>query len=95
MYSLVSGLIDWYFKTPTLRILIVGEESCGKTVIFVNYIIIYSFFIEIQTFFEKIKEQYLGKKTPLSYIVPTSGLNCKFNKLNKHKEFLVEKTCKQ
>jgi hypothetical protein len=32
MYSLVSGLIDWYFKTPTLRILIVGEESCGKTV---------------------------------------------------------------
>ena len=32
MYSLVSGFIDWYFQTPTLKILIVGEESCGKTV---------------------------------------------------------------
>lgn len=39
MYSLVSGLIDWYFKTPTLRILIVGEESCGKTVKYLTYIL--------------------------------------------------------
>lgn len=32
MYSLISGLYDMYFTTPTLKILIVGEESSGKTV---------------------------------------------------------------
>ena len=33
-----------------------------------------------QTFFEKIKEEYTGKKTPQSLIIPTSGLN--LTKLN-------------
>lgn len=32
MFSLVSGFVDWYFKVPTLKILIIGEEACGKTV---------------------------------------------------------------
>ena len=58
MYSLVSGFFDWYFKTPTLKILLIGDESCGKT-----------------TYFEKIKEEYLGKRTPANLIIPTSGLN--------------------
>ena len=34
MYSLISGLIDWYFKVPTLKILVIGEEATGKTVSF-------------------------------------------------------------
>lgn len=61
MFSLVSGFIDWYFKTPTLKMLIVGEESSGKT-----------------TFFEKIKEECLGKKINPREIIPTSGLNRKY-----------------
>lgn len=32
MYSLIAGLYDMYFTTPTLKILIIGEESSGKTV---------------------------------------------------------------
>lgn len=62
MFSLVSGIFDWYFKKPSLNLLIIGDESSGKT-----------------TFLEKIKEEYLGKRTPQNMIISTSGLNRKYN----------------
>jgi len=41
MFSLISGGVNWYFHTPILRILIVGDEKCGKTVrnVIINIII--------------------------------------------------------
>lgn len=53
MFSLLSGLYDWYFSIPTYRILIIGEEKSGKTV---NYIIIV---ISINLYFSLLRLTYI------------------------------------
>ncbi len=32
MFSLISGFLNWYFQKPTFKVLIIGEETSGKTV---------------------------------------------------------------
>ena len=33
MFALVKGFLDWYFEVPAFKILLIGDESSGKTVL--------------------------------------------------------------
>ena len=33
MFTLISGFINWYFAKPTFKLLIIGDEQSGKSVI--------------------------------------------------------------
>ena len=70
MFSLVSGFMNIMLEKPLYKILIIGEESVGKTV---NKKIIF----KMQTFLEQLKFKYTGRCTPIDFILPTSGLNRK------------------
>ena len=32
MFTLFTGFINWYFATPTFKLLIIGDEQSGKSV---------------------------------------------------------------
>jgi GTPase SAR1 family protein len=36
MYSLISGFLNWYFDKPTYKLLIIGDEQSGKSVLLIN-----------------------------------------------------------
>ena len=72
MFSLLSGFMNKMLEKPLYKILIIGEESVGKTVYIQIFIIII-----LQTFLEQLKLKYTGRCTPLDLILPTSGLNRK------------------
>ena len=69
MFSLVSGFMNIMLEKPLYKILIIGEESVGKTVILILF--------KVQTFLEQLKFRYTGRCTPIDFILPTSGLNRK------------------
>ena len=37
MFGLIKGLYEYYFEKPTYKILIIGLDTSGKTVIFEYY----------------------------------------------------------
>ena len=50
MYSLISGFINYYFEKDKYKVLIVGEESVGKTVKDAINIIMYYLFYYFRPF---------------------------------------------
>ena len=66
-----------YFSAQLYRILIVGEEKSGKTVISKIYITKILWTYKIKTYFEHLKHKFTGRGTPLDSIIPTTGLNRK------------------
>ncbi len=87
----MTGFYNMYFSAETYRILIVGEEKSGKTVIQSLKIIFYfifrldkkrliNFYLNVfikKTYFEHLKQKLTGRGTPLNSIIPTTGLNRK------------------